>query len=179
MRNQHLQKTRVLVEPDGERWTLDVAHVQGRETFAGEDASRVAGLILPKLNYMAGSPKVVQTAVERIESAGHPEAYLAQLPALVRSWDDPPRGYPRVKPKNRGLLSKLPKDAKLALEMALHEEQERLALAGELVDLELQWQAAEEIAAIADNMFVPKEHEEFIEQHRPRTDAADETSPPE
>jgi hypothetical protein len=55
---------------------------------------------------------------------------------------------------------------RLALEMALHEEQERRALAGELVELELAWREAEEVAAIADNLFVPAEHEEFIAKHR-------------
>jgi hypothetical protein len=39
---------------------------------------------------------------------------------------------------------------RLALEMSLHEEQERRALGGELAELERAWQEAEEIAAIAD-----------------------------
>jgi hypothetical protein len=38
----------------------------------------------------------------------------------------------------------------LALEMALHEEQERRAMEGELVLLEAAWRQAEEVAAIAD-----------------------------
>ncbi len=52
--------------------------------------------------------------------------------------------------------------------MALHEEQERQALAGDLVDLELAWREAEEIAGIADNLLVPTETTEFIERHRPQ-----------
>jgi hypothetical protein len=40
----------------------------------------------------------------------------------------------------------------LALEMALHEEQERRALEGELSLLEAAWREAEEIAAIADRL---------------------------
>jgi hypothetical protein len=39
--------------------------------------------------------------------------------------------------------------------MALHEEAERRALAGELHELERAWREAEEIAAIADDMFLP------------------------
>ena len=42
----------------------------------------------------------------------------------------------------------------LALEMALHEEQERRALQGELTLLESAWREAEEIAAIADRLAV-------------------------
>lgn len=38
----------------------------------------------------------------------------------------------------------------LALEMALHEETERRALEGELVELEVCWREAKEIAQIAD-----------------------------
>ncbi|HEX8904114.1 MAG TPA: hypothetical protein VF771_04690, partial [Longimicrobiaceae bacterium] len=40
----------------------------------------------------------------------------------------------------------------LALEMALHEEQERRAMQGELALLESAWREAEEIAAIADKL---------------------------
>ncbi|HLM66831.1 MAG TPA: hypothetical protein VK358_04845 [Longimicrobium sp.] len=42
--------------------------------------------------------------------------------------------------------------AALALEMALHDEQERRALEGELAGLEAAWRQAEEIAAIADRL---------------------------
>jgi hypothetical protein len=174
LRRPQLQQTRVVIYPGSEVWSLNVKHSKGREVFEGEEATRVAGLILPKLNYMAGSSKVIRSAVDRIEAAGHPEAFLARLPAAVRAMD----AYPKANPKKQGLVHRLPKDMKLALEMALHEEQERLALAGELVDLELQWLAAEEIAAIADNMFVPKEHEEFIERHRPPGAPADGSPPP-
>ena len=38
--------------------------------------------------------------------------------------------------------------------MALHEESERRAMDGELVQLTAVWREAEEIAAIADDMFV-------------------------
>jgi hypothetical protein len=163
LRNLQLQQTKIIPAPDRTSWTLSVRHGRGREEFVGPEAQRVAGIILPKLNYMAGSSKVIRSAVDRIETAGHPEAFLAGLPELVRVID----GRSGVNPKKHGLVHRLPKDMKLALEMALHEEQEQLALAGELVDLELQWRAAEEIAAIADNMFVPEEHEEFIARHRP------------
>ena len=45
---------------------------------------------------------------------------------------------------------------RLALEMAVHEETERRALEGELRVLEAAWRDAEEIAKIADDMFVPE-----------------------
>lgn len=39
--------------------------------------------------------------------------------------------------------------------MALHEEQERRALDGELKWLEPAWRSAEEVAAIADDLLLP------------------------
>ena len=39
--------------------------------------------------------------------------------------------------------------------MASHEEQERHALEGELALLEAAWKEAEEVAQIADDMFLP------------------------
>src|SRR5207249_7637260 len=50
-------------------------------------------------------------------------------------------------------LFRLPAVDRLALEMASNEDIERRALAGELAALHAAWQDAEEIAAIADEMF--------------------------
>jgi hypothetical protein len=44
----------------------------------------------------------------------------------------------------------MPLEIRLAMEMAAHEDAERRALEGELVDLERHWREAEELAAIAD-----------------------------
>jgi len=52
-----------------------------------------------------------------------------------------------------GAMSLLPVE-RLALEMAVHEETERRALEGELARLAEEWKEAEEIADIADNLFV-------------------------
>jgi hypothetical protein len=45
---------------------------------------------------------------------------------------------------------------RLALEMASHEESERRAMEGELAQLAAAWQAAEEIAAISDDLLLPR-----------------------
>ena len=50
----------------------------------------------------------------------------------------------------------MPTSQRLALEMALHEEAERRALAGELEELERAWREAEEVAAISDNLLMPE-----------------------
>jgi hypothetical protein len=80
-------------------------------------------------------------------------AYLERVPHDL-SQQDRLKG---VKPKKQGLINSLPKPTKLALEMALHEEQERRALAGELKGLEMAWRAADEVAQIADDLLVPPE----------------------
>ena len=48
-----------------------------RASFAGDDARRVASVILPKLNQNGGTRRAVQAAVAEIEARGHPERYLA------------------------------------------------------------------------------------------------------
>jgi hypothetical protein len=53
------------------------------------------------------------------------------------------------------LAASLPAPVRLALEMALHEADERRAFEGELAELEARWREAEEIAAIADDLLVP------------------------
>jgi hypothetical protein len=43
------------------------------------------------------------------------------------------------------------------------------AMEGELAQLEADWREAEEIASIADNMFVPHAVSDFIQRHRAKT----------
>jgi len=123
-------------------------------------AERAAGILLPAANLWAGSRPVVRQAVDAIEEAGHPEAFLERVGAGLA----PLTGDKAV--DKQAALKKLAAPTRLALEMALHEEQERRALAGELVELELAWRQAEEIAAIADDLLVPPEHEERIRRQR-------------
>jgi hypothetical protein len=168
VRQQNLERSRFLLNSVSESngWGVYVKHSDGEDRFYGEDAVRVTSLLLPKLNSMAGPKHVVQDAVERIEDAGNPERYLEQLPEQVRASDLKRYGDRTVKEKKLGLVGKLPKPTKLALEMAVHEEQERRALEGELWLLEAAWREAEEIAGISDDLFVPEEADEFIERHR-------------
>ena len=161
VRHIHLPQARI--QPSSQHgWRLEVKHNKGTETFEGEEAARVAGILMPKVNSYGGSKDVVQRAVANIEAAGHPDRYLAET---LRSIAAP--GYAKRAEKKRSALQQLPKPAKLAVEMALHEEQERRALEGELAILEAAWREAEEIAGIADDLLVPSEDEEFIARNRP------------
>jgi hypothetical protein len=155
-----MDKSKFLVDPTSDGWTLALKHKKGEEILEGAEAMRIAGLVLPKMNYMAGSKQKVQDAVEQIETVGDPTGFLERVPHDMHQREL----REGVKVKKQGLISKLPKPTMLALEMALHEEQERRALAGELLDLEMAWRAAEEVAQIADDLLVPEAIEEHIER---------------
>jgi hypothetical protein len=121
---------------------------KGEHFFTGAEAERVLGLVMPTLNASGARATQVQDAVRRIEQSGGPTAYLSR----IGTWAP----YEGVGWKSEGpKLASLTKMTKLALEMALHEEQERRALDGELKGLELAWRSAEEVAAIADDLLLP------------------------
>jgi len=132
---------------------------KGRKTSRhhGREARRFAGAILPRMNSMGGTRKVVQQAVDEIEVVGHPERFLVDVSAGDRYRDK--KGIP-------GYINKMPRPTRLALEMALHEEQERRALEGELWLLERAWEEAEEIAAISDTLLLPEGTDDFMRAHR-------------
>lgn len=118
--------------------------------FAGPEAERVAALLMPRVNAGGARRDAVQQSVQEIERAGGPGEFITELlnEPLLPSW--------LRKNKNEGIaVGGLPLSHRLAFEMALHEEQERRALQGELKGLELAWRAAEEVAGIADNLLVP------------------------
>ncbi len=123
--------------------------------FEGEDARRVAITVVPILNGDGGSRSVVQRAVHEIDSSGHPSRFLADLPR---------KGH-RDRRGRTGYVRGMPKPIRLALEMSLHEEQERRALEGELWILEQGWKEAEEIAAISDSLLLPARTDAFFERH--------------
>ena len=125
--------------------------------FDGEEARKLAGIVLPKINRKGGRRDTVQDAVAEIEHFGHPETFLADVVRGTRFQDR--KGVP-------GYVNKMPAQTKLALEMALHEEQERRALEGELWRLERAWEEAEEIAAISDDLLLPEGTQEFLEENR-------------
>ncbi len=133
--------------------------VKSRETewFAGEDARRAINAILPAINRAGGNLKKVHSAVSEIESQGHPERFVHQAAQRWREYRH--RG-------TLGLLGAMPHHTRLAFEMALHEEEERRALEGELWRLEQAWREAEEIAAIADDLLLPEGASGFVDRHR-------------
>lgn len=170
VRGEHADKTRIILgDPTVGGWSLDLHHKDGRVLLEGEHARHATALIMPKVNAGGASKANVLTAVNRIESSGDGERFLNQIARTP-----PPRTEPkawtgrkrwaldkdRTKVPLNG-ISKLPLETRLAVEMAVNEENERRALEGELFLLEMEWQEAEEIAGIADRLGNESVDEQF------------------
>lgn len=155
VQRRHLRATSIRVGDDGS-FGLDIEHPVGELRLSGDEARRVASMILPAVSRLGGTRDEIQQAVERLERAGDAERYLTQAARHGQRISRHARRAMRDQPDDyeTGLLA-LSTPFTLALEMALHEEQERRALEGELAQLEAAWREAEEIGAIADSLLLP------------------------
>jgi hypothetical protein len=116
----------------------------------GDKALRAAAKLMPAVNASGASRREVSSAVDILSETPDPSRLFLKYAAAAPTW------------KVGQFLSYLPKPALLALEMASHEESERRALEGELHLLESAWREAEEIAAIADGLFVSNETDDRL-----------------
>ena len=153
VKRKHLNRVQLL--PGGAHdWQLLLPLRAEQLRLEGEDAVRAAGVLLPPMNRFAGSRREVDDAVRLLDEAGAPERAFSTAARL---------------PGKRGMhLDDLDRSVRLALEMAAHEEAERQALEGELLELERAWREAEEIAAIADRLTLPPAVERALEALRLR-----------
>lgn len=157
LKKPDLLGARLRPEEDGAGYRLEIRKGKKKEWFLGAEAERHVGIIMPKMNRAGGKQQTVTRAVSEIEEHGHPDRFLSDVVTGDRFRDK--KGVP-------GYVNKMPEATKLALEMALHEEQERRALEGELWRLERRWEEAEEIAAIADDLLLPSGTDDFLQRHR-------------
>ena len=161
VQGEHADKTRIIPVTNG-TWQLDLHYKGGQVMLEGDHARRATALIMPKVNSGGAARDKVQSAVNRIELSGDPERFMSSVARLP---------VPKVEPLLRkrwaiqrphpGGISKLPLETRLAVEMAVNEENERRALEGELALLELEWKEAEEIAGIADRLGNESVEEQF------------------
>lgn len=186
IRGAHVERAHFIPPEDAaDRWGLKLPHEQGQAVLYGEHARRATALIMPKVNSGGASRRRVQEAVQRIERVGDPSRFLEHLAVPGTSgrrlttvdqdafgWrsDRFDGGWGRNRERNYtpGGLTKLELETRLAVEMAVNEENERAALEGELALLELEWKEAEEIAAIADRLGMPEEVDAQLEELRRR-----------
>ena len=150
-----VRSIRMLPDENESGFRLEVRKGGRKVGFRGEDARRVAAALLPRLNERGGSRRTVQRAVQEIEWTGHPNRFLTEVASREHHKGTFGTGY----------VQAMPVLTRLALEMALHEEQERRAFEGELWILERAWKEAEEIAAIADNLLLPAGTGAFFDRY--------------
>ncbi len=160
LRRTDLEGTRIQPADAEPGFKLQIRKGKKKKTwYEGTEALRFAGTILPRLNETGGNRQTVQHAVDRIEAAGHPERFLVDIAG---------RNLYHAKYGEPGYVGRMPDATRLAVEMALHEEQERRALEGELWLLERAWREAEEIADISDGLLLPEGTEDFLRDHGER-----------
>ena len=147
-----------LRKPGGSRWLDDVEDDRRVLVYTGSAALRAAAKLLPAINASGARENEVQSAVSLIGEASDPSQLFTRYAGAGRTTMGK-RAARRFPDGGGHYVARLPKEVRLALEMASHEEQERLALEGELAVLEAAWRDAEEVAKIADDMFLPAEAE--------------------
>jgi hypothetical protein len=133
--------------------------------LSGGDAVRAARHLLPRINRAGGTKEHVADAVQAMERSGDARTMFAEMADKYRADGEWLRTSRTVRKRSRSrndaltsgaaLIREMPPHVRLALEMSLHEEDERRALEGELYLLEDRWREAEEVAAISDDMFLP------------------------
>jgi hypothetical protein len=162
VRRSHLKHTRWRIHNENDEPSLAIGFKRGLVMLTGEEARRQAGVLIVHANRRGGTRKQVQAAVDRIQEAGSAEAVVASMATH--------RQPPPVWKKESAVRDVEPfgmnPERRLAFEMALHEEQERRALEGELKALEQAWQNAEEIAKIADDLLLPESAEQWLRKQR-------------
>lgn len=155
------------------RWSV----LDGRRVEIPLDRSAPAlAALMPAINARGGTRQTVSGAVDLLERRGT-EGLLRDAASSQASAARPFAHWTALRP---GQLLNLPAELRLALEMATHEDQERAALEGELASLEERWREAEEIANIADDLFVAPSVTESLDElkHRADDDADGNSTPP-
>jgi hypothetical protein len=203
VRFEHLGAAELVRPEKDEPWRLKLEHATGIATLEQSAALRVAGKMLATLNVGVASNSEVSHAISKLDEAGDPEGYFTRVASLAMrtSWgrfpdaprqdDEKPHGSfserLAIQLANRSFwgrggtnsdeatpLFRLPAVDRLALEMAANEDIERRALLGELELLHTAWKDAEEIAAIADEMFTDDVFDEFKRQYFERLAQAED-----
>ncbi|MEJ2679550.1 MAG: hypothetical protein P8174_10810 [Gemmatimonadota bacterium] len=122
----------------------------------GDMAVRAAAKILPALNDTGASRRRVRDAARFVEQAAMVDTAFGWAedggPSISRMFAELPERT----------LFRLPAAMRLGLEMATQEAAERRALEEELALLEAEWREAEEIAAIADDLVLPRRVRRFL-----------------
>jgi hypothetical protein len=149
VRGGHAARSRFLRGQAPGSWRLNLLHEDGGRLLEGPSALDAARKLLAGINRFGGSAADVRDATEHLGHAKDANEYISAIAGQQDAF------------RKIGITA-LPRTVRLALEMAAHDEAERRAMDGELRELADAWRRAEEIAAIADNMFLPPSVEAFF-----------------
>jgi hypothetical protein len=150
VRVRHLWESAYYTDRKTNELSLRLVHDGGATRYEGDPALSAGSRLLARANWLGGARRIVQHAVRQIDESGDADGFLHKTASRFSRFSGRRimASYRRV-----GAMSLMPVE-RLALEMAVHEESERRALDGELARLADEWKEAEEVAAIADDMFV-------------------------
>lgn len=184
-----------IVANDGDRWALQLDHRRGRVVIADETRLQRLAAIMASVNDTGVSVKSVKQGEQLLTEAASVDRLIAshgarsdlseaQAVRLQCPPDESPYYFnqktaaeraaqgsfwhrPAIPVEEaRASIFRLPAPIRAALEMAANEEAERRAMEGELAALEESWREAEEIASIADNLFLPDSVNEAMKRLR-------------
>lgn len=168
---------------------IKAQQVGHRMNYLRDDvAKRALAVMLPSVNLFGGGKTQLKDAIDLLDDApsahyllhrasvtesrwkafndGFRQANLRRMRRSLSGWQSGrlPNVAFNSRPSNEIALGELPSGMRLALEMSMHEDDERRAMEGELKELEERWRDADEIARIADAMFVPDRVEHEVER---------------
>jgi hypothetical protein len=167
--DDQIDKAHLLPTRRGKEWALKFQYVDRKRvrtslhpyaTLTGEHALLALGFFLPRVNASGGHARDVSAAVELVEAGGGADAVMRRAAGYID------RQFPA---DPDFALKSRPRPLRLALEIVAHGDAERRAMEGELAELEQAWRDAEEIAAIADNLFLPSSVSAFFRDRASKT----------
>jgi hypothetical protein len=153
----------VVLEPTADGWRLRRWQQPARSDpirsapivthQTGSAAIHTLRAVMTARNFRGARARQVDAGVSLLSEIGDPGAFITRLAYATQ----------------KSQITDYPPDIACALEIALHQDVERRALDGELTALEDEWALAEEIAGIADNLFLPGA---VVDRHRALKEAA-------
>lgn len=154
VRGTSVSRLRLVTDVDAPGgWMLQVPSGGPAARLTGDAATRVLARVLAHTNHVGGGDPMVRDAVHALAQRGTGSAFLRDYATR--------HGGVVADPMHSRVTAEW-----LALEMALHEDAERKALDGDLAALEIAWQEAEALAAIADNLLTPTSVLERVQRWR-------------
>lgn len=131
--------------------------------ITGDAAVRALATILPAINGGGGSKSSVRNAVDLLASSPN----LGETLRKGTSGFKDSNKFFRLTAEQT-FIRYFPPHVRLAMEMSVHEEDERRAMEGELRELEQRWKDADTVAKIADELLLPESIERDMEAMKTR-----------